>query len=204
MPVIFSPGRYGRSPAYHLTCDIPFPPRSGGIQWKGIISACLSCQGVERSVWDPETFAHGRRHVPRGAPSLRSGYVIGTDSWMSAPPCPPRPARWPNLEWGYSSRCHMLGRECPEAVSLDRPLYLPTFSHVFIVNKPLSLARALSRSLSPPPGRAQRSPFPPPPLPSPPLSLSSLPSAFPGLEAGEESHAVEPRPPAFSVDACRR
>ena len=204
MPVLFSPGRYGRSPAYHLTCDIPFPPRRTGRYWKRIISARPSHQGVRRSVWNPETFAHGRRHVPRGAPSLRSGYVIGTDSWMSAPPCPPRPARWPNLEWGYSSRCHMLGRECPEAVSLDRPLYLPTFSHVFIVNKPLSLARALSRSLSPPPGRAQRSPFPPPPLPSPPLSLSSLPSAFPGLEAGEESHAVEPRPPAFSVDACRR
>jgi hypothetical protein len=34
---------------------------------------------------------------------------------------------WPNGEWGYSSRCHMLGPECPEAVLPDRALYLPTF-----------------------------------------------------------------------------
>jgi hypothetical protein len=39
----------------------------------GIISARLSCQGVKRSFWDPETFAQRRRHVPWGAPSRRSG-----------------------------------------------------------------------------------------------------------------------------------
>jgi hypothetical protein len=36
---------------------------------------------------DPETSAPGRRHVPRGAPSLRSGWVIGTDRRMSEHPC---------------------------------------------------------------------------------------------------------------------
>jgi hypothetical protein len=34
---------------------------------------------------------------------------------------------WPTGEWRYSSRCHMLGRECQEAVLPDRALYLPTF-----------------------------------------------------------------------------
>ena len=41
---------------------------------------------------------------------------------------------------GYSARCHMLGRECPEVVLPDRALYLPTFSHMLIVNKLLSRA----------------------------------------------------------------
>ena len=36
---------------------------------------------------------------------------------------------------GYRTRCHMLGRECPEAVLPDRALYLPTLSHLMIVNK---------------------------------------------------------------------
>jgi hypothetical protein len=37
----------------------------------------------------------------------------------------------------------MLGPERPEAVSPDRALYLPTFSHLLIVNKLLSLEEAL-------------------------------------------------------------
>ena len=60
---------------------------------------------------------------------------------------PQRCATWPNGEWGYSNRCHMLGRECPEAVLPDRALYLPTLSHLLIVNKVLSL----SLPPSPPP-----------------------------------------------------
>jgi hypothetical protein len=42
---------------------------------------------------------------------------------------------------GCSTRCHMLGRERPEAVLPVRALYLPTFSHFLIVNK-TSLSRA--------------------------------------------------------------
>ena len=39
---------------------------------------------------------------------------------------------WPNGEWGYSTRCQMLGPERPEAMLPDRALYLPTFSHLLI------------------------------------------------------------------------
>jgi hypothetical protein len=61
---------------------------------------------------------------------------------MSESPCPPMRATRPNGELGVStrSRCHMQGRECPEAVLPDRALYLPTFSHLLIVNKLLSLS----------------------------------------------------------------
>jgi hypothetical protein len=43
----------------------------------------------------------------------------------------------------------MLGPESPEAVSPDRALCLPIFSHLLIVNKLISLS--LSLSLSPTP-----------------------------------------------------
>ena len=42
---------------------------------------------------------------------------------------------------GVLYSCHMLGRECPEAVLPDRALYLTTFSQFLIVNK---TSRALS------------------------------------------------------------
>ena len=61
--------------------------------------------------------------------------------------CQTRRATRPNGEWGYSTRCHMLGRECPEAVLPDRALYLPTFSHLLIVNKLLSLSISLALSV---------------------------------------------------------
>ena len=44
----------------------------------------------------------------------------------------------------------MLEPERPEAVSPDRALYLPTFSHLLIVSKLLSLYLSLSLSPSPP------------------------------------------------------
>jgi hypothetical protein len=69
----------------------------------------------------------------------------------------------PNGEWRCSTRRHMLGPERSEAVSLDRALYLPTFSHllskfcfcknnkriIIIVNKvlPLSLSLFVSHLL---------------------------------------------------------
>jgi hypothetical protein len=52
----------------------PLPSRGDartGRYRKGMISAHPSYQGLR--IWDPETFAPGRRHVPRGAPSLGSG-----------------------------------------------------------------------------------------------------------------------------------
>ena len=42
----------------------------------------------------------------------------------------------------------MLGRECPEAVLPARALYLPTFSHLLIVNKLVSLSHTLLRARS--------------------------------------------------------
>jgi hypothetical protein len=59
----------GKSPVSHPTCDVSFPQRRTGRYWKGMILARPSYQGFRRSVWDPETFAPGRRHAPRGAPS---------------------------------------------------------------------------------------------------------------------------------------
>jgi hypothetical protein len=67
--------------------------------------------------------------------------VIGTDRWRSEPPCVRKVrATWPNGEWGYSTRRHMLEPVRPEAVLPDRALCLPTFSHFLIVNKLLSLS----------------------------------------------------------------
>ncbi len=50
-----------------------------------------------------------------------------------------------NGEWGYITRCQMLGRECPEAVFPDRVLYLPTCSHLLIVNKLLFLGPVVDK-----------------------------------------------------------
>ena len=38
----------------------------------------------------------------------------------------------PNGEWGYSTRRHMLGHECPERrCQPQEAVYLPTFRHLF-------------------------------------------------------------------------
>jgi hypothetical protein len=68
--------------------------------------------------------------------------------------------QWPNGEWGSSTRCHMHGREFPELVLPDRALYLPTFSHLLIVNKLLSLSRARARTPAPSPPSLSPSPSP--------------------------------------------
>jgi hypothetical protein len=52
-----------------------------------MIAARPSYQGVRRSVRDPETFAPGRRHVPRGVPSPGSGSVIVMYRWLFEPSC---------------------------------------------------------------------------------------------------------------------
>jgi hypothetical protein len=117
----------GRSPVSHPTCDVPVPPKRTGRYWKGTISARPSYQGVRRSVWAPETFATGRRHVPQGAPSPSTARVLPYEplsgerlgDWdgpleVSAPLCPPRRTTWPTGEWRWSPsaqrRCDPTGR----------------------------------------------------------------------------------------------
>jgi hypothetical protein len=74
----------------------------------------------------------------RSAPAIRRCSKHPPKSWqIRRGMLGPAPPAW--------SRCHMLGRhmlgrECPEAVLPDRALYLSNFSHLPIVNKPLSLS----------------------------------------------------------------
>jgi hypothetical protein len=124
--------------------------------------------------------------------------VIGTDRWWSEPPCvyPPAKAGYmANRRVGVEYSPSMLEPVRPGAVSPDRALCLPTFSHFVIVNKtslslsplippPLPVpcrvahgrlleallnARPLSHPLTSPPY--------PPPSPSPPPSLAASAAA---------------------------
>ncbi len=61
---------------------------------------------------------------------------------------PARRATWPNGEWGYNTRRHMLEPVRPEAVLPDMALCLPSFSHFLIVNKTSLSLSLLSISLS--------------------------------------------------------
>jgi hypothetical protein len=82
--------------------------------------------------------------------------VIATDRWRSEPPCVyptakagHRPKRRVGVEYSLST----LEPVRPEAVSPERALYLPTFSHLVIINTtPLSLSLSLFLSLSRVPG----------------------------------------------------
>ena len=64
----------------------PFPSKESRRYRKNDLGPPVVPGGQEIGL-DPETSAPGRRHVPRGAPSLRSGWVIGTDRRMSEHPC---------------------------------------------------------------------------------------------------------------------
>ena len=79
-----------------------------------------------RSVWDPETLRE------------RDG-----DSGDGLGPlvCCRKACHKAKRRVGDSTRRQMLGPERPEAVLPDRALYLPTFSHLLIVNKQTSLSR---------------------------------------------------------------
>jgi hypothetical protein len=49
-------------------------PNRGGAAFKGLRTLRGALPDLpSSSLWDPETFAPGRRHVPRGAPSPGSG-----------------------------------------------------------------------------------------------------------------------------------
>ena len=75
--------------------------------------------------WDPETSRE------------RIGDWGGPQTFWALLCVAERRATWPNGEWRYSTRRHMLEPERPEAVLPDRALCLPTFSHFLIVNKQL-------------------------------------------------------------------
>jgi len=64
--------------------------------------------------------------------------VIGTDRWRSEPPCVYPPAQAGHMakqRVGVEYSPSMLEPVRPGAVSPDRALYLPTFSHSVVVNK---------------------------------------------------------------------
>jgi hypothetical protein len=82
-------------------------------------------------------------------PSLWSGYVIGTDRWRSEPHCVYPPAKAGHMakrRVGVAYSPSMLELVRSGAVSPDRALCLPTFSHFVIVNR-TSLSLSLSLSL---------------------------------------------------------
>jgi hypothetical protein len=118
----------GRSPVSHPTCDVPFPPRRPGEYWKGMIPDRPLYQGVRGFVWDPK---------PR-----ESGSVIWADRRRTGPTCV-----WPKggPQGQTESGGIVLAATC-WATSAQRrfhpkeALYLPTFSHLLIVNKLLSLS----------------------------------------------------------------
>ena len=135
-------------------CLSPFPalcpPRTGRYR-KGMNSARPSYQGVRRSFCNPETFAPGGRHVPRGAPSRGSGYVIGTDRWRSEPPCVRKGVPHGQTESGVYVLDIICWSTCAQRLCLlhDRALCLPTFSHFLFVNETsLSLSLPAHPSLS--------------------------------------------------------
>ena len=119
-----------RSPVSHSTCDVPFPPRRSGEYRKGLIPARPLYQGVRGSVWDPET--------SRG----RVGDLGGPEMVLALLCVAERRATRPNGEWGCSTCRHMLGPGCHP----EEALYLPTFSHLLMVNKLLSLCVSVAAS----------------------------------------------------------
>jgi hypothetical protein len=89
-------------------------------------------QGFRRLVWNPETSRE------------RVGDWGGPETVWALLCVAERRATRPNGEWGYSTRRQILGPERPEAVLPDKAFYLPTLSHLLIVNKPLSLSLSFS------------------------------------------------------------
>jgi hypothetical protein len=83
-----------------------------------------------------------------GIPKPReSGSVIGADRTVWALLCvAERRATRPSGEWGYRTRRHMLEPSAQRRCHPTEALYVPTFSHLLIVNKLLSLSLSLSLS----------------------------------------------------------
>ena len=109
------------------------PPRRSGEYRKGMFPARPLYQVVRGSVWNPEPSTE--RVGDWGGPETVCVWSLLCVA--------ERRAKRPNGEWGYSTRRHMLGHECPEALSPEEALYLqsyrPSVIHL-IVNKLLSLS----------------------------------------------------------------
>jgi hypothetical protein len=104
------------------------------------ISQC-GCSYVSRSSHNP--------FPPRSGVTVFKGQLGDWDGQMDVcpPPVSARRATRPKGEWGCSTRCHMLGRECPEAVLPDRAFYLPPFIHFQLI---VNILLSHTLSLSPP------------------------------------------------------
>jgi len=89
-------------------CEVPFPARRSGKYRKGMIPARPLYQGVGGSVWDPEP--SNERVGDWGGPATVWSLLCVAETRATRP----------NGEWGYSTRRHMLGHECPGAVSPAR------------------------------------------------------------------------------------
>jgi len=115
-------------------------------------------QRVGGSVWDPEPSKE--RVGDWGGPAVCSLLCVAETR-----------ATRPNGEWGYSSnstRRHMLGHECPGAVSPARG--------VVLTNLQSSICLSINFSLSPPPPLLQPHHAPPPPPGR--TNVTSLATAF--------------------------
>jgi hypothetical protein len=75
----------------------------------------LCLESVRGSVWDPETSRE------------RVGDWGGPETVWALLCVAERRATRPNIEWGYSTRRHMLGPERPEAVSPGRGVLFTDF-----------------------------------------------------------------------------
>ena len=91
-------------------------------------------QGVRGSVWDPETSRE------------RVGDWGGPETVWALLCVAERRATRPSGEWGYRTRRHMLEPSAQRRCHPTEALYVPTFSHLLIVNKLLSLSLSLSLS----------------------------------------------------------
>ena len=95
-----------------------------------------------RSVWDPETFAPGHKSRAEARPTGRAISRERLGDWDGPikvkPPCVYPPAKAGHMakrRIGVEYSPSMLESVHPGAVSPDRALFLPTFSHLVIVNK---------------------------------------------------------------------
>jgi len=88
--------------------------------------------GVRRSVWDPEPSRE------------RVGDWGGPETVWALLCVAERRATRPNGEWGYSTRRQCWAMSAQRRCHPQEALYLPTFSHLLIVNKLFSLSLSLS------------------------------------------------------------
>jgi hypothetical protein len=110
---------------------VVFPAGMAGHPCPTLRATSLSLQGEPADI----------RRDDLGPPVVPGGDEIGLGSRNLRPRAEARTTEcavskvttWPNGEWRYNTRRHMLEPMRPEAVPPDRALYLPTLSHFLIV-----------------------------------------------------------------------